>query len=135
MLCAWTSNSITEPAAHLPLRPGALEPAMSDIIARRPTRAPTHPGAILREDFLPATGLTVTAVADHLRVTRQQLHRILGEKSGISAEMALRLGKLCGNGEGVWIRMQEAYDLWEARQRIGSEVDQIPTLHVEQHAA
>ena len=108
---------------------------MADIIAQRPNRAPTHPGAILREDFLPATGLTVTAVADHLRVTRQQLHRILAEQSGISAEMALRLGKLCGNGEGIWIRLQEAHDLWHARQKLGDEVDAIPTLQVEQHAA
>ncbi len=103
---------------------------MSDIIAQRPNRAPTHPGAILREDILPALGLTVTAVADHLRVTRQQLHRILGEQSGISAEMAIRLGKLCGNGEGLWLRMQEAHDVWHARQKLGDEVDTIPTLQV-----
>ena len=108
---------------------------MSDIIAQRPNRAPTHPGAILREDVLPALGITVTAMADHLRVTRQQLHRILAEDSGVSPEMALRLGKLCGNGEGLWIRMQEAFDLWHARQRLGEEVDAIPTLQVEQHAA
>lgn len=104
---------------------------MSDIIAQRPNRAPTHPGAILREDVLPALGITVTAMADHLRVTRQQLHRILAEDSGVSPEMALRLGKLCGNGEGLWIRMQEAFDLWHARQRIGEEVEAIPTLSVE----
>ncbi len=104
---------------------------MSDIVAQRPNRAPTHPGAILREDILPALGITVTAMADHLRVTRQQLHRILAEDSGVSPEMALRLGKLCGNGEGLWIRMQEAFDLWHARQRIAEEVEAIPTLRVE----
>ena len=104
---------------------------MSDIVAQRLNRAPTHPGAILREDILPALGITVTAMADHLRVTRQQLHRILAEDSGVSPEMALRLGKLCGNGEGLWIRMQEAFDLWHARQRIGEEVEAIPTLSVE----
>ena len=105
-----------------------------DTVARRPNRAPTHPGAILREDVLPALGITVTAMADHLRVTRQQLHRILAEDSGVSPEMALGLGKLCGNGEGLWIRMQEAHDLWYARQRIGEEVETIPTLRVERAA-
>ena len=107
---------------------------MDEIIARRPDRVPTHPGAVLREDVLPAFGITVTAMADHLRITRQQLHRVLAEDSGVSPEMALRLGKLCGNGEGLWIRMQEAHDLWHARQRIGEEVDAIPTLRVERAA-
>lgn len=97
--------------------------------AHRPNRPPTHPGAVLREDVLPALGLTVTEVARHLGVTRQQLHRILSEQSGISPEMALRLGKLCGNGEGLWIRMQEAHDLWHARRKLGDALDRIPTLH------
>lgn len=102
---------------------------MADIIAQRPNRAPTHPGAILREDVIPALHMTVTDVAGLLRITRQQLHRVMGEQSGISAEMALRLGKLCGNGPGIWIRLQESYDLWHAQQRIGAEVDAIPTLN------
>lgn len=101
---------------------------MDCIAAARPNRAPTHPGALLREDILPALNMTVTAVAEHLRVTRQQLHRVLAEKSAISPEMALRLGKFCGNGPGLWIRMQEAYDLWHARQRIGEEIEGIPTM-------
>ncbi|WP_349370466.1 HigA family addiction module antitoxin [Salinarimonas sp.] len=100
-------------------------------LAHRPDRAPTHPGAVLREDVLPALGLTVTEVAGHLGVTRQQLHRILSEQSGISPEMALRLGKLCGNGEGLWIRMQETYDLWHARRKLGDALDRIPTLRAQ----
>ncbi|MGP9820983.1 HigA family addiction module antitoxin [Salinarimonas sp. NSM] len=99
-----------------------------DQTASRSIRPPTHPGAILREDVLPALGLTVTEVAGHLGVTRQQLHRILSEQSGISPEMALRLGKLCGNGEGLWIRMQESHDLWHARRKLGDALDRIPTL-------
>jgi addiction module HigA family antidote len=61
---------------------------MTESIAERPRRAPTRPGAILREDVLPALGISVTAMAKHLHMTRQQLHRILAEKAGISPEMA-----------------------------------------------
>ena len=98
-----------------------------EVAARRPQGMPTHPGAILREDVLPALKLTVTEAAKRLRVTRQQLHRILAEDSGISPEMALRLGKFCGNGPHLWIRMQEAYDLWQAEKRIGREIERIET--------
>lgn len=93
----------------------------------RPNRAPTHPGAILREDVLPALDITSTDAAKHLKIT-QQLHRVLSEESGVSPEMALRLGKLCGNGPDLWIRMQEAFDLWHAKQKIGHEIESIPTL-------
>jgi antitoxin HigA-1 len=91
-------------------------------------RAPTHPGAILREDVLPALKMSVTEAAKHLGITRQQLHRVLAEDSGISPEMALRLGKFCGNGPDLWIRMQEAFDLWHAKKRIGREVERIKTF-------
>ncbi len=101
---------------------------MTEIPASRPDRKPIHPGAILREDVLPELDMPISTMAAHLRVTRQQLHRILAEESGISPEMALRLGKFCGNGPNLWIRLQEAYDLWEAQQRIGAEVDEIPTM-------
>jgi addiction module HigA family antidote len=100
---------------------------LQELAARRPKGIPTHPGAILREDVLPALKLTVTEAAKRLRVTRQQLHRILAEHSGISPEMALRLGKFCGNGPHLWIRMQEAYDLWQAEKRIGREIERIET--------
>jgi addiction module HigA family antidote len=98
-----------------------------ELAARRPIRAPTHPEAILREDVLPALKLTITETARRLRVTRQQLHRILAEESGISPEMALRLGKFCGNGPHLWMRMQEAFDLWQARRKIGRELERIET--------
>jgi addiction module HigA family antidote len=101
---------------------------MNDISARRPNRAPIHPGVILRESIMPSTGLSVTATAEALRITRQQLHRVLSEDSGISPEMALRLGKFCGNGPELWLRMQEAYDLWHARRKIGAELDKIEVV-------
>jgi addiction module HigA family antidote len=96
--------------------------------ARRPNRPPTHPGALLRDVVLPAIKLPVSEVAKRLLVTRQQLHRVLSEKAGVSPEMALRLGKFCGNGPDLWLRMQEAYDLWQARKKLGRQVDQIKTV-------
>jgi len=79
-------------------------------------RRPTHPGAILREDVLPAVGLSVSEAARQLGVTRQTLHRIMAEKVSITPEMAARLGRFCGNGPGLWLRMQQAYDLWRAER-------------------
>ena len=99
----------------------------SEMKAKRPVRAPTHPGAILREDVLPAIGRSVAKAAGDLGVTRQHLHRILAETAPISPEMAVRLGKFCGNGPELWLRMQQAYDLWHAQRALKAEVSKIPT--------
>lgn len=95
---------------------------------RNPARAPVHPGEILREDVLPGLALPVSVAATHLGVTRQALHRVLSGRAAISPEMAVRIGKLCGNGPLVWLRMQVAYDLWHAERAI--DVRGIPTLRV-----
>ena len=92
----------------------------------RPRQPPTHPGEILREDVLPALRLSVSEAARQLRVTRQTLHRVLAGKSGVSPEMAVRLGKFCGNGPGIWLRMQQNYDLWHAERRLSQELEKIP---------
>jgi addiction module HigA family antidote len=89
-------------------------------------RPPTHPGAILRDDVLPALELSVSEAARQLRVTRQTLHRVLAGKSGVSPEMAVRLGKFCGNGPGLWLRMQQAFDLWHAEKSLRAELEKIP---------
>ena len=99
----------------------------SEVAAARPGRQPTHPGAILREDVLPAIGEPVMTVARKLGVTRQHLHRILAEKAPVTPEMAVRLGKFCGNGPILWLRMQEAYDLWHAERALRDEIAAIPT--------
>jgi len=93
-------------------------------------RPPTHPGEVLREDVLPALRLSVTAVARQLGVSRQTLHGILAEKHPVTPVMALRLGRFCGNGPEVWLRMQAAYDLWEAQQHLGRELEKIPSHSV-----
>lgn len=90
-------------------------------------RPPMHPGALLREDVLPAIGEPVMIVAKKLGVTRQHLHRILAEKAAVTPEMAIRLGKFCGNGPGLWLRIQQAYDLWYAERALRGEIAKIPT--------
>ena len=92
-----------------------------------PKRPPVHPGELLREDVLPAIGEPVMIVAKRLGVTRQHLHRILAEKAPVSPEMAVRLGKFCGNGPQLWLRMQQAYDLWHAERALRKAVAKIPT--------
>jgi len=89
-------------------------------------RAPTHPGEILREDVLPALGLSVSSAARELRISRQTLHRILAGRSAVTPEMAVRLGRFCGNGPELWLRMQGAHDLWHAQRDLRDEVEKIP---------
>lgn len=90
-------------------------------------RAPTHPGAVLREIAFPAMRVSVSQAARDLGVTRQGLHRILAEERGVTPEMAVRVGKYCGNGPGVWLRMQAAYDLWHADKKLARVIKSIPT--------
>lgn len=89
---------------------------------------PTHPGEMLREDVLPALRVTKAQIARDLRVSRQQLYDILGEKKPITPQMALRLGKLLGTSAESWLRMQHAYDLAMQAQAIAEDLEQIPTL-------
>ena len=92
-------------------------------------RAPTHPGAILREDVLPSLpGMSVSAFARNLGVSRQTLHVVLAERSGVSAEMALRLGTLLGNGAQLWLDMQTQFDLWHAEVKLHDELGQMKPL-------
>lgn len=97
------------------------------LVTATPKMAPVHPGEVLREDVLPALGLNVIEAAKALRVSRQTLHRILAGKMAVSPEMAVRLGKFCGNGPGLWLRLQAAFDLWHAEKRLRGEVRRIPT--------
>jgi addiction module HigA family antidote len=79
---------------------------------------PLAPAAILlRLDVLPALHLTVSEAARQLGVSRRMLHSILAERSAVSPEMAVRLGRFCGNGAGIWLRMQAAHDLWHAERK------------------
>ena len=82
---------------------------------RSPNRRPTHPGAILREDVLPALVMTQVELAERLGVSRLTVSELLNEKRALSTEMALRLGRLLDTSPESWLAMQDAVDLWEVR--------------------
>jgi len=79
---------------------------------------PPHPGGILRELCLEPRGLTVTRAAQALGVSRKTLSAILNGRSGISPEMAIRLGKAFGTSPESWLNQQTQYDLWVATQSL-----------------
>lgn len=89
---------------------------------------PVHPGEILREDVLPALGRPKTEIARLLGISRQTLYDILNEKQPVTAQMALRIGKMCGNGAEIWVNLQRRYDLKIAEAELGDALDAIPML-------
>ena len=99
------------------------------MIKRHPSIDPVHPGEILREDILPALALSKTAVAVALGISRQTLYDILNERQPVTAEMAVRIGKLFGNGAGFWVNLQRMYDLALAERTV--DVSAIPTLEAQ----
>jgi addiction module HigA family antidote len=102
---------------------------MADYIVKGPPAwRPSHPGVLLRDVILPALHLTVKDAEVYLGISRQTLHAILSGKSAVTPEMAVRLGKLCGDGAGIWLRMQQAHDLWRAERDLVEAVKKIPTL-------
>ncbi len=93
---------------------------------RNRNRCPSHPGALLREVVIPATGRTKVEIAKLLGISRQHLHDILREAKPVSPVVAVRLGKLFGDGAAPWLRMQAAHDTWLAEQDI--DLSSIPTI-------
>jgi addiction module HigA family antidote len=89
---------------------------------------PPHPGEIIREECLKPLGLSVTAAAAGLGVTRKALSELLNTHSGVSPEMAIRLSKAFGSSPETWLRLQMQYDLWQAQQRAAS-------IHVKRFSA
>lgn len=93
-------------------------------------RRPTHPGEFLREDILPATGLTKQEFADRLGVSRRAINEILKERRPVTIDMALRLARMFNTTPDVWVNMQAAVDLWEARQTNRQAYEKIKPLKV-----
>ena len=89
---------------------------------------PIHPGETLHEDELPALGRPKTEIARLLGISRQTLYDILNEKQPATAAMALRIGKMCGNGPDIWLNLQRTYDLRMAKAAMGDALDAIPLL-------
>jgi addiction module HigA family antidote len=90
-----------------------------------------HPGELLREDVVPALGRPRVEIARLLGVSRQTLHSILTERAPVTPEMALRLGKLCGNGPELWLNLQLRFDLDRLSKAKRAEIAAIPTLAAE----
>ena len=93
-------------------------------------RRPTHPGEMLREDFLPDYELTVAGLAEALGVSRQSINELLRSRRAVSPAMALRLSRLFGNTPEFWLNAQRAVDLWDAAQSIKDDVARIKPLSV-----
>ena len=89
---------------------------------------PTHPGEMLREDFMPDYNMTPTSLASALGVSRQTVHDLVKEKRAITPLMALRLSRLFGNAPEFWLRAQQARDLWGSEQQYIDDLDHIHPL-------
>ena len=99
------------------------------MIERHPSIEPAHPGEILRDDILPALSMSKAAIAEALGISRQTLYYILNKKQPVTAEMAVRFGKLFGNGGRFWVNLQRSYDLAIAERTV--DVSRIPTLEAQ----
>jgi len=90
---------------------------------------PTHPGEMLREDFVPDYGLTTKNLAEGLGVSRQTVNELLRERRSITPAMALRLSRLFGNTPEFWLNAQRAVDLWNAQTAYKNELEHIQPLN------
>lgn len=93
-------------------------------------RRPTHPGEILREDFMPDYHLTVSGLAEALGVSRQTVNELVRERRSLSPEMALRLSRLFGNSPEFWLNLQRAVDLRDAKAALKDDMRRIKQLRV-----
>ena len=91
---------------------------------------PSHPGEMLREDFLPDYGLTTTSLAMALDVSRQTVNELLRERRAVSPIMALKLARLFGNSPEFWMKAQHTWDLWESERQHQEELARIEPLPV-----
>jgi addiction module HigA family antidote len=97
---------------------------------RDPHRRPTHPGALLREDILPAAGISQTELARRMGVSRLTVSEIINEKRAVSADLAHRLGRVFGQGPELWLNMQRAVDLWDALAANRRDYEKIEPLKI-----
>src|ERR1700751_2808140 len=97
-------------------------------------RPPVHPGVFFERNILPEfrrQRRTIGEIATLLDVSRQALHRVMAGQAAVTPDMAVRLGKLCGNGPDLRLNLQARYDAWEATHRLAEDLKKIPTLREE----
>ena len=106
---------------------GTNESKMVEYVAKRdPKRCPPHPGELLRDEILPAIRMNKSDLAKALGISRQHLYDILNEKKPVSPDIAARFGKAFGDGAGIWLRMQAAFDAWHAERSV--DVSKVPHI-------
>ncbi|MGE0257990.1 MAG: HigA family addiction module antitoxin [Alphaproteobacteria bacterium] len=98
----------------------------TDLPVCRPIdRAPTHPGELFREILDEHVGLSVSEAARRMDISRQSLHAVLRGESAVTADMALRFGRLVGGSPELYVQMQAKLDLWESEQKLQDVLDAI----------
>jgi addiction module HigA family antidote len=85
---------------------------------------------LFRDVVLADLKISINEGRRQIGVSRQTLHAVMAARSAITAEMALRLGRFCGNGPGLWLRMQQAFDLWVAESKLRNKLNQIPVHRI-----
>jgi addiction module HigA family antidote len=88
-----------------------------EAMQRKITRKRTHPGELIREDYMKPLKLTVTSLAENLGVSRKTLSSIINERAGVTPDMALRLSRAFCTTPELWLNMQRGYDLWIAENK------------------
>ncbi|WP_036610696.1 HigA family addiction module antitoxin [Oribacterium sp. P6A1] len=96
------------------------------------TRRPTHPGTVLLEDVIKPLNLSITSAAQMLGVTRKALSEFVNEKTALSPEMAIRIGKATNTSPESWMNMQQKLTLWEAEQHSPDNVIPFPSINSEE---
>jgi len=96
------------------------------------TRQPTHPGTILKDVIieLNAQDISTTQFARDLHISRNKLYKIINKDNPVTPNIAIRLGKVLGNGPGIWLCLQQAHDLWNAQNELGDELNEMPVYKV-----
>lgn len=95
------------------------------------SRRPTHPGEMLREEFMPEFDLSVAVLAKRLSVSRQTINELVRERRAVSPDMALRLGRVFGTTPQYWMNMQRNVDLWDSLDLHASEIEALEPLSAE----
>lgn len=103
---------------------------MSASLLNNRKRRPTHPGELLREDVLPAAGISQTELAERLGVSRRTINAIVNERRPVTTDIAHRLARMFDTTPDVWVTMQMAVDLWDSLQANRKEYERIKPLKV-----